>query len=262
MGCVAGHGAPTAAAAEALTMQQNTTSLPLSPHVPRLKMSAASPLATIKARKKRNVAIFAAHQVIKKSQYHEDPKRWHWALLDNIAENCSLPDANSPEFLEGLTRACDLAGAVWAKYYAPRGTKRKTPDDAEKGSATDNPTLAQMAAVGLSFKLDWNSMNNGVTVYRDLDLAEDSAVDKPDDEKQNIVLADVDNDKVDFKKEGENAPAPLPDIHIDADGNEYVEELNLKENERLIAKPSSVRAKFIERIMMSLEPQTNAGESA
>ncbi|KAF3922758.1 hypothetical protein ABW21_db0209097 [Orbilia brochopaga] len=197
--------------------------------------------AEIKALKKRAIAVYAALQVIKKSEYADHPRHWNWALLMNVAHTCGgLPAVDSDVYREGFKRACELAGAVWTKYYAPRGMKRKVPDDTEvedaKDADTNIPSLKKMAIEGLSFKLDWNSQNMGVKVFRD-----------EEQHKQAVTIVEetlmspmTPMDKLAAEKAGwGNADAMVDDM----------ESPNQKENERLIKKPSSIYAKLGRRAM-------------
>ncbi|KAK6344240.1 hypothetical protein TWF696_007882 [Orbilia brochopaga] len=207
--------------------------------------------AHMRAQKKRTVVIYAAYQVIKKSGYAQQPKCWHWALLENIAnEGDGLPDPNSTEYLEGLSRACDLAAAVWTRYYAPRGTKRKVPDDVENLKETKVPSLTEMATSGLSFKLDWNSQNMGVTVFQDHpEFDKDITAFKTPQKKMKCTSTTPLTVKTDVRTPLVDRTIPLP-----IEDPIQFESPNQKENERLIAKPSSIRARIMRRIFAKLDP--------
>ncbi|EWC44834.1 hypothetical protein DRE_06472 [Drechslerella stenobrocha 248] len=110
-------------------------------------------------------------------------------------------------------------------YYAPRGTKRKVPHDEDMGIDAF-PSLAEMAALGQSFKLDWGNTSDTVTVFTEEEkIWEDETagpIETVGEEEENMI------DEAEFTTG--------------------------QENRRIMATPTSIRLKFLDRLRNVLTP--------
>ncbi|KAF3313106.1 hypothetical protein TWF173_006280 [Orbilia oligospora] len=180
-----------------------------------------------------------AHEIIKGSQYSNDIARWHWAIIEKV-KPYSNPLRGSPKARALERNAINLVEAVYIEYYLGNNgsSKKRTIDEVEKpeekgkdGSTKKRrakvPSVKEMAETGLSFKLDWNSTDENVTVFRgpqkDVAVAES---------KEHPPVPKNGGAQEDEKKNGDED-----------------EGFDKKENQRPVSSPHSLRKKLLKKLM-------------
>ncbi|KAF3134266.1 hypothetical protein TWF594_008817 [Orbilia oligospora] len=182
-----------------------------------------------------------AHEIIKGSQYSNDIARWHWAIIENV-KPYSNPLRGTPEARALERNAINLVEAVCIEYYPGNNgsSKKRTIDEVENSEEKGKddftrkrrakvPSVKEMAEAGLSFKLDWNSLDENVTVFRG--LQEDAAVAESKEHPPVLKNGGAQEDK---QKNG--------------DENEGFDR---KENQRPVSSPHSLRKKLLKKLMLT-----------
>ncbi|KAF3920500.1 hypothetical protein ABW20_dc0107792 [Dactylellina cionopaga] len=170
--------------------------------------------------------INAAIEAIKRSNYAENPGRWHWAVMETVCDGTKV-DAKSPEYLEAVKKSIHLADAVWytsrvdadAERVLPQEKKHKPSAQSVKERVTNTQSISEMAQSGARFKLDWNSQNTNVFVYGGGEADKENLMAR----KRNRSMVDDDEDDIEE-----------PTEYMIKSGDEH------KENTRPIKQPRPV----------------------
>ncbi|KAK6529538.1 hypothetical protein TWF281_008709 [Arthrobotrys megalospora] len=187
-----------------------------------------------------------AHEIIKASQHSETVSRWHWAILEKVELHSNV-QKDTPEFEALCGNLIALTEAVWVQYYTgnedePKNRKHtidevyEDGDDGdetvvEKRRATKVASLSEMAETGCSFKLDWNSADRDVSVFKS-----------------------ADTDTVMIGNEG--LMAEVDEGAEEEDGKDHMELETCyaglkKENTRPISSPHSLRKRLLRKLVMA-----------
>ncbi|KAF3206263.1 hypothetical protein TWF679_008784 [Orbilia oligospora] len=182
-----------------------------------------------------------AHEIIKGSQYSNDVARWHWAIIEKV-KPYSNPLRGTPEARALERNSINLVEAVCIEYCLGKNgsSKKRTIDEVEEPEEKSKdgftrkcraevPSVKEMAETGLSFKLDWNSMDENVTVFGG--PQEDVAV---AESKEHSPVLKNGGAQEDEKKDG------------DEDGG-----FDRKENQHPISSPHSLRKKLLKKLMLT-----------